>query len=56
MPKAFAAAKALASLMGWAPLMGQALRLKRPNDLTQIGFPSLRSVKSNWLRASADLS
>jgi hypothetical protein len=24
-PKAFAAAKALASLMGWAPLMGQAL-------------------------------
>ena len=49
MPKAFAAAKALASLMGWAPLIGQALRLKRPGNLTQIGFPSLRSVKSDRL-------
>ena len=37
MPKAFAA------------LMGQALRLKRPKNLTQIGFPSLRSVKSDRL-------
>jgi hypothetical protein len=54
MPKAFAAAKALASLMGWAPLMGQALRLKRSKNLTQIGFPSLRSVKSDRLHASAD--
>jgi hypothetical protein len=53
MPKAFAAAKALASLMGWAPLMGQALRLKRPKNLTQIGFPSLRSVKSDRLPAGA---
>ena len=43
--------KALASLMGWAPLMGQALRLKRPENLTQIGFPSLRSVKSDRLPA-----
>jgi len=24
-----------------------AIRLKRPKNLTQIGFPSLRSVKSN---------
>ena len=32
MPKALAAAKALATLMGWAPLMGQALRFVAPFD------------------------
>jgi hypothetical protein len=28
-----------------------AIRLKRPNNLTQIGFPSLRSAKSDRLLA-----
>jgi hypothetical protein len=28
-----------------------AIRLKRPKNLTQIGFPSLRSVKSDRLLA-----
>ena len=32
MPKALAAAKAFASLMGWTPLMGQALRFVAPFD------------------------
>ena len=32
MPKALAAAKAFATLMGWAPLMGQALRFVAPFD------------------------
>jgi len=29
-----------------------AIRLKRPKNLTQIGFPSLRSVKSDRLLAN----
>jgi hypothetical protein len=32
-------------------LNGGAIRLKRPKNLTQIGFPSLRSVKSDRLLA-----
>jgi len=32
-------------------LNSDAIRLKRPKNLTQIGFPSLRSVKSDRLLA-----
>jgi hypothetical protein len=32
-----------------------AIRLKRPKNLTQIGFPSLRSVKSDRLLAQEDV-
>jgi chorismate mutase len=51
-PKAFAAAKALASLMGWAPLTGQALAsIEDPAVIKQILAHLQRKAESKEVSA-----